>query len=60
MPAPAYQRSIVYRNAANTGFNPSLTKSQNWPKCQTISTPAWGGSDWKTYFYVGGPGGIGY
>lgn len=55
----AYQRSIVYRNAANTGFNPSLTKSQNWPSCQTISTPTWGGSDWKTYFYFGGPGGYG-
>ena len=55
----AYQRSILYRNAANTGFNPSLTRSQNWPSCQTISTPTWGGADWKTYFYFGGPGGFG-
>lgn len=53
----AYQRQIVYRDSANGGHNPSLTLSQPSPACYTGTNPAWGGADWQTYFYFGGPGG---
>jgi Neprosin len=53
----AYHRSILYRNAGNSGFSPSLTVSQQWPSCQTASPATWGGATWQTYFFFGGPGG---
>jgi Neprosin len=53
----SYIRGIVYRDANNHFYNPSLTADQRWPSCQTASNPAWGGSVWKTYFFFGGPGG---
>jgi hypothetical protein len=53
----AYHRSILYRDAGNSVFNPSLTVSQPWPSCQTASPETWGGATWRDYFFFGGPGG---
>ncbi len=53
----AYHRNIKYRNSANAGFTPSLTKTAPSPSCYSITTPTWGGADWQTYFFFGGPGG---
>jgi hypothetical protein len=58
-PYAAYHRSLLYRDAANNGYYPSLTVSAAWPSCQTATPEAWGGSTWQEYFYFGGPGGYG-
>jgi neprosin-like protein len=49
-PQAAYHRTILYLDAANAEYEPSLTPSQPFPWCYTITT----GSD---YFFFGGPGG---
>lgn len=57
----AYERGILYRNASNAGYNPSLTavtQTSNAYKCYSFTTPAYSSSSgWDTYFYFGGPGG---
>ena len=56
-PYAAYHRSILWRDAANGGHNPALTRSQPSPSCYSATAPTWGGPTWKTYFFFGGPGG---
>jgi Neprosin len=56
--AAAYNREIQYRDSANGGHSPTLTVSEPSPACWTAtSSPGAGGSNWRTFFYFGGPGG---
>jgi hypothetical protein len=52
----AYHRYILYRDANNNGYNPTLSIYTPSPACYTFSGPYYS-SSWLTYFYFGGPGG---
>jgi hypothetical protein len=55
----AYQRNIWYRDTASGTHWAGLTAAQPSPSCYTDDGPAWGGSGWGIYFFLGGPGGTG-
>ncbi len=53
----AYQRLVLWRDALNNFYDASLGAYQPFPGCYLDSTPWWGGSANRTFFYFGGPGG---
>lgn len=58
----AYQRLIKYYNnnsGSGTVVNAMLTKQQPSPKCYTINVFNNSATNYKSYFYFGGPGGSG-
>jgi hypothetical protein len=53
----AYQRQIWYFDSAWGTHSPSLGSGNECPASTNMSGPYWGGSDWQTYFFFGGPAG---
>jgi len=56
----AYQRNMNYSDTSGNIQTPSLKSYQPSPKCYNTYGPFTNSSsDWKVFFYVGGPGGSG-
>jgi hypothetical protein len=51
-----YQRDIFYFPTSGGGANASLTGSQQWPQCYTVTVTMYD-SPWNETIFFGGPGG---